>query len=129
MAAPKRELEWSVPGAVEAKAYVVVDGVDQPPVLTTQDVLVTSITHVVTTNFIADHIGIRRWAKNITGGAGSIWMTPREWADLTPAAAWARYIERTENIIDDLKGEVETREKRLGGALAEYAKVDPSRTP
>lgn len=115
---------WQPPDAAEASIYEVVDGVDQPPTL--------ARTRVV---YVRDiYVALERGAASRAHALGalvrinrrSFTCIPRELVEFTPAAAWAGYIERQENHIEDLEQEIELRRTYLKCALTEHVKVGPS---
>lgn len=116
---------WREPTQAEAVVYVITDGADTPPALAKIDVLAIGFadTRVATTRSAA-----QADLPHISQGADYTIITYDD-ADFTPAAAWARYIGRQESIVEDLKREVETREKWRAFALTEHVKVGPSGPP
>jgi len=116
---------WILPAVAEKIIYVVTDTVDWPPSLCTHEVLVCNATHVVTKIAPSDGISV----MHQVAGCGRAAVTARQWTHFTPAAAWAHYIERVESTIEDLRNEIETRERYLKTALTEHARVGPSGVP
>lgn len=116
---------WREPAAAEAKAYAITDGADTPPALATIDIIAVGYegTRVALAgNFRRDVVPFIENGKDYM-------IAALDDVDFTPAAAWARYVERQESIIEDLKRETETREKWRAFALAEHVKVGPSGPP
>lgn len=119
-----KSLNWREPTEDEVVVYVVTDTAETSPSISKYDVIKVSVSTanariVVSARFPSDvAVRIQRTREGI--------MLRRDDVDFTPAAAWARYIDRQESIIEDLKGEVEVREKYLSLALSEHVKVGPS---
>lgn len=116
---------WREPRADEAVVYIVTDSAEMPPSLDKIDVIAIGFedTRVaVAGHRPCDVLPIISKGRDYT-------LLAFEYADFTPAAAWARYIESQESIIEDLKRETETREKWCALALAEHVRVGPSGPP
>lgn len=112
---------WRDPKPDEVKAWLVEDSATNPPALHSIPVIAIGYTDT------------RVILHGVHDGIPSIGRAPRgrtvalyEAVAFTPAAAWARYIEQQESIIEDLKREVATREGYREIALHAHAQIGPS---